>query len=176
MDIFSAVILAFGLLEALNVVILYFAPGFTQGGNSVAVFDAWEKTKKDPEVHAFVSYLVNWVAGTKLIFVALLAVIVVWGNPATRFAAVVALILSIATFYWRLYPILRRMDKAGWLTPAGYSRTLGWMIAGFLAVFVAAIAAHFLWGQARPQTGKAVPTDRVAWSHAAQIQGRPSLF
>jgi hypothetical protein len=117
------------------VAILYFAPGFARGGNGVAVFNAWEKSKKDPELHAFVCYLVNWVAGTKLIFLALLSVIVLFGNATTRFAAVAALALSIATFYWRLFPIIRKMDLAGWISPAGYSRTLGLIIAVFLAVF-----------------------------------------
>jgi hypothetical protein len=144
MDIISIAIIAFGILETLNVVILYFAPGFTKGGNGVAVFNAWEKSKSDPELHAFVSYLVNWVAGTKLIFLALLGVIVVLGSPVIRLAAVAALVFSIATFYWRLFPIIRRMDKSGWITPAGYSKTLGWMIAGFLGVFVAALGATLL--------------------------------
>jgi hypothetical protein len=146
MDLLSIVILAFGVLELLNVVILYFAPGFTQGGNGVAVFNAWEKSKEFPELHAFVRYLVNWVAGTKLIFLALLVVVVAFGNEATRLAAVVSLVVTVATYYWRLHPLICKMDAEGWITPKGYSKTLGLMIGGFLLVFVGALAA---WGLLR---------------------------
>jgi hypothetical protein len=44
---------------------------------------------------------------------------------------VVALVLSIASFFWRLFPAIRAMDRAGAIEPAGYSTTLGVMIAGF---------------------------------------------
>jgi len=47
--------------------------------NSIGVFNAWEKSKADPEMHNFVKYLTNWVAGTKLIFIALLLVGFVYG-------------------------------------------------------------------------------------------------
>lgn len=141
MDILSIAIIAFAVLEILNVIILYFAPGFTQAGNGVAVFNAWEKSKADPEIHAFVRYLVNWVAGSKLIFIALLLVVVITGNDLTKLGVLVALILTVATFYWRLYPLVRSMDRKGWITPAGYSKTLGLMIGGFLGLFLIAIAA-----------------------------------
>lgn len=147
MDILPIAIMAFAVLETLNVIILYFAPGFTRGGNGVAVFNAWEKSKADPELHAFVSYLVNWVAGTKLIFIALLVVVVITGSDLTKLGALVALILTVSTFYWRLYPLIRRMDRAGWITPPGYSRTLGLMIGGFLGVFLLAIAAWLAWSR-----------------------------
>jgi hypothetical protein len=142
MDTLTVVILAFGVLEVLNVAILYFAPGFTQGGNGVAVFNAWEKSKEFPELHQFIRYLVNWVAGTKLIFLALLVVVVVFGTEQTKLAAVVALVFTVATFYWRLSPLIRTMDESGWITPKGYSRTLAVMIGGFLLVFVVALGAH----------------------------------
>ena len=141
MDILSIAIIAFAVLETLNVIILYFAPGFTHGGNGVAVFDAWEKSKADPEMHAFVSYLVKWVAGTKLIFIALLVVVVITGSDLTKLGALGALILTVSTFYLSLYPLIRSMDREGWITPSGYSRTLGLMIGGFLGLFLMAIAA-----------------------------------
>jgi hypothetical protein len=70
----SVVILGFIVLESTNVVALYFFPG-AKYANSVGVFRAWERSKQDPEVHDLVKHLVNWVAGTKLIFLALLVVI-----------------------------------------------------------------------------------------------------
>lgn len=127
-------IIGFLILECLNVLLLYFDPG-SKRGNGVGVFTAWEKSKQDPDVHAFVKYLVNWVAGTKLIFIALLIVIVITGSRTTQIFAIAALILSILTFYWRLYPMIKKMDKAGTIQPKGYSKSLGAMIAGFIFVF-----------------------------------------
>lgn len=60
----------------------YFTPG-THRGNGLGVFNAYEKSKKDPEIHALVRYLINWVAGTKIIFIALLIVTLITGdNPS----------------------------------------------------------------------------------------------
>ena len=75
MTFIQIIILAFILLESSNVLALYFAPGFRYA-NAVGAFTAWEASKQYPEIHDFVKYLVNWVAGTKLIFLLLLAVIV----------------------------------------------------------------------------------------------------
>lgn len=138
MNILSIVIIAFLVLESLNVILLYFTPGSTRG-NGMGAFKAFEKSKADPEVHSMVSYLVNWVAGTKLIFIALLIVILISGNETTQIFSVVALILSIALFYWRLYPIIRKMDAKDQITPKGYSKTLAIMIGVFILVFVAAL-------------------------------------
>lgn len=137
MNIVSVVIIIFLVLETLNVIILYFTPG-TGRGNGIGVFRAYEKSKENPEIHRLVQYLVNWIAGTKLIFIALLLVILFTGDRTTQFFGLIALILSVATFYWRLYPMIKSMDVDGLLSPRGYSRTLALMIAGFLVVFIAA--------------------------------------
>ena len=125
------------LLECSNVAALYFAPG-SRRANAMGVFTAWEKSKADPEVHDLVRYLVSWVAGTKLIFLALLVVILTTAPATTRTLAGVVLAASIATFFWRLFPLARRIDAAGGLTPRGYSKTLGLMIAGMIVLFTAA--------------------------------------
>ena len=85
MMVLSMAMIAFGVLEILNVLMLYFTPE-TKMGNGVGVFNAYEKSKADPEVHALVRYLINWVAGTKLIFIALLAVVVVVGKAARSYS------------------------------------------------------------------------------------------
>ncbi|MBI9106827.1 MAG: hypothetical protein JEZ04_08775 [Spirochaetales bacterium] len=138
MDILSIVIIMFCVLETSNILMLYFTPG-TRRGNGMGVFNAYEKSKADPDIHALVRYLINWVAGTKLIFIALLIVILFTGSPATKIFSVVALILSILTFFWRLYPAIKGQDKEGHITPAGYSKTLGIMIAGFVVIFSIAL-------------------------------------
>lgn len=135
MNIISIAIAIFILLESANVIILYFKPD-SKLGNGVAVFNGWEESKKDPNLHEFVKYLVYWVAGTKLIFIVLLLVILFTGSVTTKLLTLVALILSITTFYWRLYPIIKGLDKKGHITPVGYSKELGMMIGGFLTMFV----------------------------------------
>lgn len=142
MSVLTLAVLLFLVLESTNIVLLYFFPG-SRRGNAVGVFRAWEGSKRDPEVHALLKYLVNWVAGTKLIFVALLAVLVLTAGPLTLWWSVLALVGSIASFFWRLFPAIRAMDGAGAIEPAGYSVTLGWMIAGFLLVLVLALILGF---------------------------------
>ena len=143
MLILSIVLVAFLVLELLNVLLLYLTPG-SRRGNAMGVFKAYEKAKEDPEVGALVNYLINWVAGTKLIFIVLLIGIVIAGNLATKFFSVVALIFSILTFFSRLYPTIKTMDEQGQITPHGYSRTLGIMIGSFVGVFAAAAIAFLV--------------------------------
>jgi len=142
MDILSIVIVIFLVLETSNVFMLYFTPG-TKKGNGMGAFKAYEKSKADPEVHEMVKYLINWVAGTKLIFIALLIVILFTAGTTTKYISVIALVLSIFTFFWRLYPAIKKMDNANQIDPKGYSKTLGYMIAGFIAVFVGALLWYF---------------------------------
>ncbi len=143
MDILSIAIIAFLVMETLNIFVLYFYPSSGMG-NGVGVFKAYAESKSDPEVHAFINYLINWVAGTKLIFVALLIVILATGSTTTKLLAVVALIVSILSFFWRLFPAIQKMDARGWISPEGYSRTLGIMIACFVGGFSAALAVYLL--------------------------------
>ena len=143
MDILFIVIVLFAVIETLNVFTLYFKPG-TRRGNGIGVFNAYQKSKADPDVHALVKYLINWVAGTKIIFISLLIVILILGNVTMRIFSVIALILSILTFYWRLYPAIRNLDKVGQITPKGYSKNLGFMIAGFIAIFTITLIIYLM--------------------------------
>lgn len=142
MDILSIAILIFIVMEPANVAILYFWPG-SRLGNGVGVFNAFHNSENE-EQRLFASYLVNWVAGVKLIFIFLLAVILVTGTETVRIGAVVAMILSIATYFWRLHPTIQKLDAMGCITPKGYSKALGWMIAGFMILFTLALAVHIL--------------------------------
>ena len=137
MNIITVVAIGFLILEATNVIALYFFPG-SKLANSVGVFKAWEKSKADPEIHSFVKYLVNWVAGTKLIFILLLIVILYTADEQTLALTGVALVISIASFFWRLFPLIRRMDRDGQIEPKNYSAVLGWMILAFILVFLTA--------------------------------------
>jgi hypothetical protein len=140
MDILSIAMILFIILESLNVIILYKFPNSTKG-NGVGVFTAYEKSKDDPEIHAFIKYLINWIAGTKLIFILLLVVVILTGTIVTKIFSLVALIFSISTFFWKLYPIIKKMDEEGQISPKGYSKTLGRMIAAFIGIFVIVLVA-----------------------------------
>jgi hypothetical protein len=138
MNILSIATVIFISLESLNVLTLYFNPG-SQKGNGLGVFNAWEKSMTDPEMHQFIRYLVYWVAGTKLIFIALLIVILLTAGKSTQLLTVVAMIASISSFFWRLFPIIKSLDNDGHITPPGYSNTLAIMIAAFIGLFAVAL-------------------------------------
>ncbi len=138
MNLIKIFTIGFLTLEATNVIALYFFPE-TKYANSIGVFKAWEKSKSDPEMHNFVKYLVNWVAGTKLIFILLLIVILFTANDQTMIFTGSALVISIASFFWRLFPLIRKMDSEGQIEPKKYSIALGWMIGAFILMFLVAI-------------------------------------
>jgi hypothetical protein len=131
------VIVTFILLELSNVLALYFAPG-SRYANAVGVFTAWDKSKQYPEIHEFVNYLVNWVAGTKLIFLSLLAIIVLYADAELQRLTLWALALTTASFYWRLFPLIRNLGRNGQIEPRNYATILGVMILVFIAAFVSA--------------------------------------
>lgn len=143
MDILSLVIIGFIFLESANVLALYFNPG-TKNFNGVGVFKAWEDSKAYPEIHSFIRYLVYWVAGTKLIFILLLVVILVSAGDNSKLLAAAALVIAIASFFWRLYPLIRKMDRDDQIEPHNYSKALGLMILAFIVVFLVAIPISLL--------------------------------
>lgn len=128
-------------MELANVIILYFKPD-SKLGNGVAVFKSWFDVKDDKALSLFVHYMVYWVAGVKLIFIFLLLVVLFTGSTTTQMWAVIAIILSIATYFYKLHPIIKKLDSMGKITPKGYSKTLGYMIAGFLTMFSFALIIH----------------------------------
>ena len=140
MTFIQIIILAFILLESSNVLALYFAPGFRYA-NAVGAFTAWEASKQYPEIHDFVKYLVNWVAGTKLIFLLLLAVIVAFADLPVQQLSLVALIVATLSFYWRLFPLIKKMDRNGQIEPKNYSIVLGIMIIVIIMAFAIAVIA-----------------------------------
>lgn len=130
-------------MELGNVLILYFMPDLKLG-NGVAVFDSQNEVKEDKVLNLFSHYMAYWVAGVKLIFIFLLIVVLLTGTETTRVWAVVAIILSIATYFWRLHPIIKELDKMGKITPKGYSKTLGLIIMEFLIMFSLSLIIYFI--------------------------------
>ena len=135
--IVKIVLITFITLETFNIFVLYFQPTFKYA-NGVGVFNAWERSKKDPPMYDFANYLVKWVAGSKVIFVLLLIVILVWGKDLVQIISLGALILATITFYFKLYPLIRKMDKNDQITPKGYSTVLALMILSFILAFTGA--------------------------------------
>ncbi len=135
--VIKAVIFIFILLESSNVLALYFAPG-SKYANAVGVFTAWEKSKQYPEIHDFIRYLVYWVAGAKLIFLFLLATIIIFADLNSQRMSLLALAIATMSFFWRLFPIIRKMDRDGQIEPKNYSVVLGIMIFVFIIVFLVA--------------------------------------
>ena len=135
--------IAFMVLEFSNVIALYSKPDFKYA-NAVGMFKTWKKSQEDPEMRDFAKYLVNWVANTKLIFILLLIVILIWGDETTQLYACLALVLSIAMYYWKLHPIIRRMDKNGHIEPKNYSLILFAMITVFMAALLTAFIVGWI--------------------------------
>ena len=135
MSLLVIVIAAFMFLEFTNVLTLYFKKDTTLA-NGIGIFKAWEKSKSDSEINDFVKYLINWVAGTKLIFLSLLTVILLFGTADLHPWVLLALIISIASFYVGLFPLVRKMYREDMLNPKGYSKTLAGMIAIFIIIFL----------------------------------------
>jgi len=138
MNVLTMVIIGFLVLEAINVATLYFSPG-SKLANGVGIFKAWEESKQYPDIHNFIRYLVNWVAGAKLIFIFLLIVVLYFGDKNTLVFTAVALFASVISFYWRLYPLIRKMDRESQIEPQNYSVGLGIMILGFVIAFFTAV-------------------------------------
>lgn len=141
--ILDIAIIIFCIMELGNVLILYFKPD-SKLGNGVAVFDAWKDVKEDKNLDLFAHYVAYLVAGVKLIFIFLLLVVLLTGNETTKIWAVVAMIISIATYFWKLHPIIKKLDSLNKISPKGYSKTLGLMISGFLLMFSTALILYLI--------------------------------
>ncbi|MEX1377167.1 MAG: hypothetical protein AB1Z23_06800 [Eubacteriales bacterium] len=137
MNILQIAILVFIIIECLNVFTLYTNPGM-KIGNGIGVFNAWHKAQEDEEMKDFVSYMSSWVAGTKLIFIMLGIVVIICGNFETQLATAAAMVISIASYFLKLNPLIKKMDSKDQISPKGYSKTLMYMILGFIVIFTIA--------------------------------------
>ncbi|GAB6088768.1 hypothetical protein [Spirochaeta dissipatitropha] len=136
-------IIIFVVLELSNVLVMYFKPDFRHG-NSMAVFKEWEESQEDSSRQLFARYLVNWVANCKLIFIALLLVILFQGDETLKIYSVIATVVSIGIYFVTLHPIIKKLDAMGRISPVGYSRTLSRMISGFMLLFTFSLIMHFI--------------------------------
>ncbi len=142
MAIVDIAIVIFIILESFNVFIMYHIPEFKHG-NGMGVFKEWERSKENEASHLFAQYMKNWVAGTKLIFIVLLSGILFLGNEQIKLVSAVLMIVSIATYFVHLHPIIKKLDELDEIQPKGYSNTLSIMVSSFLLMFVLSIILHF---------------------------------
>ena len=143
MIILHSAIIAFIVLESMNVCTLYFIPK-SKKGNGIGVFKHYERLTEDDTSKLFVSYLVNWVANAKLIFILLLLVILVFGDVKVKQYAVIAMILSISMYYISLHPKIKKLDTLGFINPKGYSKRLLSMIVVMQSILFLAIMLYLL--------------------------------
>jgi len=136
-------LVGFIILESGNIFVLYFFPD-SKLANGMGVFIAWERSKDDPGIHDLARYLVNWVAGTKLIFIGLLIVLLFTADQTALLLTAGVMALTISSFYWRLFPLIRKMDSQSQIEPPGYSKSLGWMIGAMILCFLAGVLAAYL--------------------------------
>lgn len=47
-------------------------------------------------------------------------------------------------YFWRLHLTIKKLDAMGCITLKGYSKALGWMITGFLIMFILALIGHIM--------------------------------
>lgn len=121
----------FVIIETLNMLELYFLKDDSVF-NGVSIFSAWEKSRQYPEIHEFMVYLVNWLAGVKFLAVGLVLVIALTATQQVLVITSIVMIVGILTFYWRMYPTIRRFDIQGKLIPKGRSIILGLMVGGLV--------------------------------------------
>ncbi len=133
----------FVIMESANVLALYFYPD-TKRFNGMGVFKAWHNIKDDERYGDLARYLVNWVAGAKLIFLALLIVILFFGSRQVKVISCAVMILSIASFFWRLFPIMKKIDREGMTDPRNYHKTLAIMITSIMGLFLVAFLVGLL--------------------------------
>ncbi len=137
MTLITIVSIFFIVLESLNILMMYIKPEFKYS-NGVGVFNAWNKSKGNEEVHNLAKYLVRWVANTKIIFIGLLIVILVIPYPDIQLYSMLVMAITTFMFFITLFPIIRRMDKKDQITPKNYSLILFFEVFIITGMFTAA--------------------------------------
>ena len=136
-------LLVFAGIEILSVLELYFLQDRCMF-NGAAMFSGWEISKEVPEVHGMVRYLVNWVAGMKLIVVSLLVVLALTAPALTLMYVGITLALAVGSFFWRMFPLANKFDTHGFIKPKGRAKTMGLMVAGLQVLLVGAAFIDYL--------------------------------
>lgn len=138
MSAIQVTLLVIMAVEILSVLELYFMQDRCIF-NGVAMFKVCAEARENPDLFGLVRYLVNWVAGIKLIVIGLIAVIVFTAPEQTILLAALSMVITIASFFWRMFPAARFFDEMGQIEPKGRSKMLGAMVIGLEFCLVASI-------------------------------------
>ena len=132
----------FIVIETLNILELYFDQD-RDVFHGVSFFTGWEKSKENEECNLLLQYFVNWVAGIKLIVVMVLGVLIFMASDQVLIGVAIVLVVAIASFYWRMWPLLVKMNRKGYIIPGNRSTQLMVMLSflelGFVCAIVTAI-------------------------------------
>ena len=131
------------VLELLNILMMYLKPEFKYS-NGIGVFNGWDASKGNEEVHGLAIYLVRWVANTKLIFIGLLIVILVLGSREVQLYSMLVMAVTTAVFFIALFPLIRKLDKKGHITPKYYSVILFFEVFIITGAFTTAFVLSLL--------------------------------
>ncbi len=134
-------IILFIVLETTNIAIIYFDQDFKYG-NSMSVFKFYKESKEKETTRLFVDYMSNWVANSKFIFIILLIIILITGSEISKLVTIILLIPSIALYYIRLHPIIKKLDNLGEIKPKGYSKILLITITGIIIMLIFCILLY----------------------------------
>ncbi len=143
MSLITIITIVFMVLEFGNVLMLYLMPEF-KFSNGIGVFNAWNESKENEEMHNFAKYLVRWVANTKLIFILLLVIILILGGPQVLLYSMLVMAISTVAFFFTLFPIMRKMDKKGQISPKNYSIILFFEVFLITGAFITAFMLSIL--------------------------------
>ncbi|MFI3283987.1 MAG: hypothetical protein R3Y57_02775 [Erysipelotrichaceae bacterium] len=135
MNMLDIAIIVFIFLESLNVITMYYFKE-SKLSNGPGIFNFYIDSKENEDNRLFAQYMINWVAGTKLIIIGLLLVILVFGSNQIKVYTMFMMGLTISSYYFKLHPIIKKLDQHNQITPKGYSKALGWMITAFILLFV----------------------------------------
>ncbi len=143
MIILNIIIILFIVMETANILILYLNPA-TKLGNGVGVFKSYHENQDKEDNRLFIKYLIRWVANAKVIFIALLIVILITAPEQVKLYSCIATTASIAMYFITLHPIIKQLDNDGLISPKGYSKGLFFMITGFIAMFIVGITLYYI--------------------------------
>lgn len=133
----------FCITESLNILELYFEPD-RDVFHGVSFFTGWEKSKENEECNLLLQYFVNWVAGVKLIVVMVLGVLIFMASDRVLITVGIVLVIAIASFYWKMFPLLKEMTAKGYVIPKNRGEQLTLMLTGLEIGFACAVVNAIL--------------------------------
>jgi hypothetical protein len=109
----------------------------------VGVFNSFVN-QEDEGTKDLMTYLIYWVAGTKVIFISLLVVIIFFGSELLKQVTTIVLTASIGLFYLKMYPLVQKIERDGGISTKNYSRNLAIIIGIFMLGFIISLVLNII--------------------------------